>query len=356
MDFSIIFQLRTKKFWWMDVIFYFVISLLVATVLCWLIFMVKNSMIRNDIAKEIIKLQEVGTDTQKQEETDVINYRKKINDFTGLFANHQFASNVFAFVQSKTIPNIWFKQFTLDEKGSTVQLSGETDDVDSFSRQVAILEGDKYIKGIGTLNSSSAKSGKVDFNINLSLDKSIFDYIAQTASASQTISADQQNAQENPPDQTGTPVNTEAGGQQTPAVDGATKSSEKLITSFHFLLNPEVIGVADQTNYKFILDVPYETDVKNLAPSLVISPGATVLPESNVSQDFSGPVIYTVTAEDGSIQKYEIKVNVRPAPVVEKKSNQAGFITLIIILIIVGIIVLLAGLFFLYKNKFKNKR
>ena len=42
MDFSVIFQLRTKKFWWMDVIFYFVISALVATVLCYLIFLIKD--------------------------------------------------------------------------------------------------------------------------------------------------------------------------------------------------------------------------------------------------------------------------------------------------------------------------
>ena len=38
MDLSAIFQIRTKKFWWMDVIFYFVISLLVATVFCYGIF------------------------------------------------------------------------------------------------------------------------------------------------------------------------------------------------------------------------------------------------------------------------------------------------------------------------------
>ena len=40
MDFSVIFQLRTKKFWWMDVIFYFVIYLLIATVLCYFIFLI----------------------------------------------------------------------------------------------------------------------------------------------------------------------------------------------------------------------------------------------------------------------------------------------------------------------------
>ena len=116
MDFSVIFQLRTKKFWWMDVIFYFVISLLVATILCYLIFLTKNIWQRHDIKTELTKLQLVGTESQKQEESTVITYQKKIVDFTGLLNNHEFASNAFAFMQTETMPNIWFKQFSLDEK------------------------------------------------------------------------------------------------------------------------------------------------------------------------------------------------------------------------------------------------
>ena len=85
-------------------------------------------------------MQTVGTDQQKEQETEVIDYRKKINDFTDLLKNHEFASNVFAFMQAQTMPNVWFKQFSLDEKNNAVQLSGEADDMDAFSRQVAALK------------------------------------------------------------------------------------------------------------------------------------------------------------------------------------------------------------------------
>lgn len=132
MDFSVIFQLRTKKFWWMDVIFYFAVSLLIATVLCYLIFLVKDGMIKSQISEETSALHMVGTDEQKQHETEVIRYQKKIGDFSMLLKNHEFASNVFAFMQAQTMPNVWFDQFNLDEKNNAVQLSGESDDVDSL--------------------------------------------------------------------------------------------------------------------------------------------------------------------------------------------------------------------------------
>ena len=98
MDFSIIFQLRTKKFWWMDVIFYFAISLLIAVVFCYVIFFVKNNFQREDIRKETEALKTVGTDQQKGYEKSVIGYQKKINDFNSLFKNHEFASNVFGYL------------------------------------------------------------------------------------------------------------------------------------------------------------------------------------------------------------------------------------------------------------------
>ena len=68
------------------------------------------------------------------------------------------------------------------------------------------------------------------------------------------------------------------------------------------------MGTVDETNYTVTLNVPYGTDVKNLTPSIVISPSATVLPASNVSQDFTNPVTYIVTAQDGSVQNYIVKV------------------------------------------------
>ena len=83
MDFSTIFQIRTKRFWWMDVIFYFVISLLIATVLCYVIFMTKNNMQREDIKKETRALEAES----KQLETESYVKSRFMSDSFGRDAN-----------------------------------------------------------------------------------------------------------------------------------------------------------------------------------------------------------------------------------------------------------------------------
>jgi len=369
MDFSAIFQLRTKKFWWMDVIFYFVISLLIATIFCYVIFWVKNNIQREDIEKEAVALQTVGTEQQKEYEKTVVTYQNKINDFSNLLRNHEFASNVFAFMQAQTMPDVWFKQFSLDKKNSSVQLSGESNNMDAFSRQVAIFEKNEYVKSITTLNSSLGASARISFNINLILDQRIFDYIsdasvASEADASSNQSPDQEG-QATAPDQTALadqenpqtpPENENAETQNSPDQEqqvATEKSSEKLITFFHIPLNPEVIGIIDEVNHAITLDVPFGTDVKNLTPLIVMSPGATVLPAPRVSQDFEIPVTYIVTAEDGTIQNYVVKVVVgAPAePVAEKKSSQSGYVILVIVALVVIVVLVVASLFLRFLRK-----
>ncbi len=129
MEFSLSSQFKNNKFWWADVVFYFVMSLLVATVFCYGIFFVKNGIQRKDMEKEISALQTVGTARQKEQEKQVIAYQSKINDFSILLENHEFASNAFAFMEAQTMPNIFFKQFILDEKNAAVQLSGQAENM-----------------------------------------------------------------------------------------------------------------------------------------------------------------------------------------------------------------------------------
>lgn len=368
MDFSAIFQLRTKKFWWMDVILYFVISLLIATALCYFIFLAKNSLQRENIQKETAALQTVGTDQQKEYEKEVINYQREIKDFSGLLTNHELASNVFAFMQMQTMPNIWFKQFGLDEKSNVVQLSGESDDMDAFSRQVVAFEKNKYVESIGTLTSSLGDSARIEFNIDLALDQNIFSYLASLPPISETVTSSEQPSTQ--PGQTTTTGQTAATSQTTTTNNAVTNSStngqaaatkvapssEKLITSFDFLsLNPEIIGVVDETNYAITLNVPYGTDVRTLTPSIVISPGATVLPASDLSQNFTSPVTYMVTAQDGSTQNYIVKVIVAASPETSKKSSQSGSAVLIIIVLVVIVAVIAVIILFAWK-KMKGKK
>lgn len=176
MNFGSVFQSKDKKFWWMDVVLYLAVSLLLAAVFCYIVFLIKNSIQRKQINDEILALQTVGTDQQKEQEKEVISYQKKIKDFSSLFENHEFASNVFSFMERETIPNIWFRQFDLDERNRQVQLSGESDDMEAFSRQMASLEKNEYVKSVGSLNSALGEGAKVEFNFSLQLDPKIFSY------------------------------------------------------------------------------------------------------------------------------------------------------------------------------------
>lgn len=193
MDFSIIFQLRSKKFWWMDVILYFVISVAVAVVFCYLLFALKTGIQKQELIAATEKLKEVGTDDQKEQEKTVLGYRKKINDFNNIFKNHSFASHVFDFMQDQTLPYIWFKRFSLDQKNSAVQLSGEVDTMDNLSRQVANFEKNENVKKVTLLSSTVGANGKTDFSINLILDQKIFKYVPlpKIVNEEETVQQDQ---------------------------------------------------------------------------------------------------------------------------------------------------------------------
>ncbi|MEI7424788.1 MAG: DUF5018 domain-containing protein, partial [Candidatus Staskawiczbacteria bacterium] len=292
-----------------------------------------------------------GTIQQKEEEKEVGMYQKKVNDFSNLLKNHEFTSNVFAFLESQTIPNVWYKQFSLNLKNREVQISGESDDMEALSSQISVFENErnvKYIKNIGTLNSSLGDSARITFSTNLLLTQNIFAYVSELEPLSQTTSP----ATQSPVTNNTTPPVTPETGTETPATppvappvappvtvapeNTVVKSSEKLITSFRLNLKPEVVGVIDQTKYTITLTVPSGTNLKNLISVIALSKGATVLPASKVSQDFTSPVTYKVAAEYGSIQAYQVKVVVAaPLPLAEETKQSDN--TLIIILMFVGI-------------------
>ncbi|MFM1878389.1 MAG: hypothetical protein RLZZ241_1255, partial [Bacteroidota bacterium] len=71
-------------------------------------------------------------------------------------------------------------------------------------------------------------------------------------------------------------------------------SNEALITNFSFG------GVtATISGNTITASVPYGTDITNVAPQIAVSAGATITPASGLARDFSSPLTYTVTAEDG---------------------------------------------------------
>lgn len=86
-------------------------------------------------------------------------------------------------------------------------------------------------------------------------------------------------------------------------------STGKEILSFTVGLNGESIEARIDQNIK---EIAFETgsfNISSLVPEITVSENATISPASGEAVDFSVPVIYTVTAEDGSSNQYTVAIN-----------------------------------------------
>ena len=96
----------------------------------------------------------------------------------------------------------------------------------------------------------------------------------------------------------------------TTLLTGCNKeSSEKKIISFKFA-SPAVEAVVTEGAKTIVAVVPEGTNVTALVPIITISDKATVVPASGTVVDFTKPVDFTVTAEDGSSVVYKATVTV----------------------------------------------
>ncbi len=96
---------------------------------------------------------------------------------------------------------------------------------------------------------------------------------------------------------------------------GKEQSDAKAITSFVFLatdndvLTEDLEGTIDEEDKTITAEVPFGTDVDGLVPSITVSEKATVNPENKTATDFTDVVTYTVTAEDGSKEEYNVTIS-----------------------------------------------
>lgn len=95
--------------------------------------------------------------------------------------------------------------------------------------------------------------------------------------------------------------------------NGPKKSEARQITSFAFeselndALEEDIEGIIDEQNKTVTATVPYGTQITSLLPTIEVSEKASVNNEE--ARNFTNPVEYTVTAEDGSVATYAVTVN-----------------------------------------------
>ncbi len=174
MDFESIIKSGKDKKLLLDIVLYISISILVSAILLYFIFLVKISSQKNEITKFDKLFLEVGTIEQKEKEAKIFVYQKKINDYAKLLAEHKSSLNVFNFLESQTMPEVWFSRISLSEEDTSIVLSGEAGNMDVLSRQISNFEKNNYVSNIAVLSSSISDSGRIKFNLTLNLKDELF--------------------------------------------------------------------------------------------------------------------------------------------------------------------------------------
>lgn len=107
-------------------------------------------------------------------------------------------------------------------------------------------------------------------------------------------------------------------------VDRVFDSTANHITSFE-LSNQTGPAIIDTSNHTIAIEVANGTVLTNLRPEITVSGfSTTIYPTSGMEQDFSEPVIYTVTAPNGDIQEWTVNVKIQYLP--SSKNNILAFI------------------------------
>ena len=113
--------------------------------------------------------------------------------------------------------------------------------------------------------------------------------------------------------------------ENAPAAPAPVASSNAEIITFDFtqtknpVLTADLTGTPTTVNDVSTIDVSYAynsltTEQKqSLIPTITISSAASISPASDTAQDFSAPVTYTVTAEDGTTKTWTVTLTERSA-------------------------------------------
>ena len=74
----------------------------------------------------------------------------------------------------------------------------------------------------------------------------------------------------------------------------------------------EVDLQVDDNNFSVRGNVPFDFQLEGASTAIMVSEGASISPQTGISQDFTDQVSYVVTAENGDTQTYTVDVIVDP--------------------------------------------
>lgn len=154
---------------WLNILFYFALALLIFSIVG---YFVLDSSLRN-AQKNLVDLKETlaGEETPEKIalEKEVLNYEKKVKDFSQIIGEHLKTSKIFALIEKTCHPKVWFSYFSLDSRAGEATFSGKAQSFESLGQQLLILEDESLVKNVDLEKVSISKEGEINFELSLFL-------------------------------------------------------------------------------------------------------------------------------------------------------------------------------------------
>jgi len=159
---------------WQKILFYILISLLLAAILSYFI-------LGHSQKKSLTTLQSLEEEIAKEKtppkialEKEILSYQKKINDFARILDRHLLSSKFFNFLEKTSHPRIWFSKINLNPGEALVIVFGQAKTFPALGQQIQILKEEALIKNATLSKISLGPKGEIEFTLTLSFDPRFF--------------------------------------------------------------------------------------------------------------------------------------------------------------------------------------
>lgn len=163
-----------KKFNWQDIIFDFLLFLILASLLAY--FILSNSLKKAET--NLRNLEEALAKEKTAEEIalekEVFDYQRKIEDFSKLINLHLFPSKFFEFIEKNSHPKIWFSKLNLNPPKKEAELAGQTENFIILGQQLQIFRSHPLARNLDLVKINLGKEGKIDFELKITFDSQLF--------------------------------------------------------------------------------------------------------------------------------------------------------------------------------------
>ena len=154
---------------WLNILFYISLILLILVIAGFFILdhsSKKAQKTLNDLNEELVEKE---TPKNLSLEKEVLNYEKKIGDFSDLIENHLKTSKVFEIIEKDCHPQVRFTQFSLDSNQKTIILTGETQSFNNLGQQFLLFQNEDLIEETKIEKILIGKTGQVKFTFSFIL-------------------------------------------------------------------------------------------------------------------------------------------------------------------------------------------